>query len=233
MDAFLNSAHINHNIIGSISHSSLIIGNCAVTSENGSFSIKMKITDGGVSITDSNVSSFSASPRKRLDSALKSKNVSSVIPKIDDFSIPKRNLRPRLNVSDNSVPKIKQVLTVAKSKSDYKNIDSFWQNCKREQSNSRRQIQVNAIVLAKVKGHSPWPAIVLNIINSKKAKVEFFGAALYERFGVVNIGELTLFEKSLDLIKTILNKTKNTKFRKGVQEVERILDVPSSKSICN
>lgn len=213
IDAYLKSTHITHNISGSISRGHLNIGNCSVNSENGSFSITMKITADSISVSKLNYSLIhSVSPANQ-----------------------KRSLRPKPNIAvkSNAVPKIKKFLTVATFKPDYKKVDCYWQICRKNQIQSQRKIIVNDVVLAKVKGHSPWPAIVLEIIGSKKAKVEFFGAARYECFGIVNIGELTLFEQSLDLVRMILKNKKDPKYQKGIKEVERILDVPSTQSICN
>lgn len=111
-----------------------------------------------------------------------------------------------------------------------KNVSSGWLQCKNIQKKKKRNVWVNDVVMAKLRGHSAWPAIVLEILPKNKAKVEFFGANLNEKFGFVNISEVTLFKGSTDVLLLILKKNIK-KFSKAVKEAEMVCGVSEEHSL--
>lgn len=128
------------------------------------------------------------------------------------------DLRPRLNVVE--------------SKSNNKLINSAWQLCKENHKENKHEICINDIVMAKLRGYSAWPAIVIEIFNKNRVKVEFFGADPNEKIGFVTVKEITLFDQSEDIILLLL-KRNNSKFNKAVQEVEMLYKIPESICLSN
>lgn len=127
--------------------------------------------------------------------------------------------------------KNKSRLVVAKnvSKSTNKVVDEAWERCKAINNSNQNKtfltvssFGLNAIVMAKLKGHKPWPAQVLDFAEKSRVFVQFFGAKESEKFGFVNVGEITPFMNSTNVVRTILSTMKKNIlfFKKGVQEAE-------------
>lgn len=111
-------------------------------------------------------------------------------------------------------------------------IDNAWMECKKEHKQNQIELRIDDIVLAKVRGHQPWPATVLDVTNKKRIKFEFFGAEEYERFGFVSMNEIALFENGSLAVRLILKK-RIQKYRKAIQEAEIICGIPQFASLCN
>lgn len=122
------------------------------------------------------------------------------------------------------------IVAVTQSKSISKMVDEAWKKCKSNSIRERENIRPGDIVMAKLKGHPAWPSIVVEYINKSRVKVEFFGANQWEKFGFVNIAEVTPFAKSIDVVRLTLKKN-ILHFSKAVAEAERICGVPSVNSI--
>lgn len=212
MNRLLNSEHIVHQMDAKIHGDTMRLGKSIIkSSKSMSFNIELKVCSNGVTII----------PKKRCE-------------ELTSPEISVRFLRPRDNVSKsivcNSTSTQKPVSTIVKfqTKSINKLIDDAWLSCKKE----HKQIIVpNNIVMAKVRGFQPWPAIVLENTNKRAIKVEFFGADENEKFGFVSLNEITLFENSANVIRLVLKKNVQ-KYRKAVQEAEIICGIPSHASIC-
>lgn len=86
--------------------------------------------------------------------------------------------------------------------------------------------------MAKLKGHPAWPANVLEYISKNRVKVAFFGAEACEKFGFVNIAEITLFRNSADVTRLTLLRN-IPKFKKAVKEALIVCDVPLLVSLVN
>lgn len=111
-------------------------------------------------------------------------------------------------------------------------VSSSWLKCKNIHKKKKQKVTKNDVVMAKLRGHAPWPAVILEIISKNSARVEFFGAQLNEKFGFVNLNEMTLFKDSIDLILLLLKKnTKN--FSKAVKEAEVACGVQDDFSLFN
>lgn len=149
-----------------------------------------------------------------------------------DEPISSRVLRPRTaaaitSLSPNLKKNRKPDLIVAKphSKPINKMVEEAWKLCKSDSSREKCNIRPSDIVMAKLKGHPAWPAVVLEYISKTRVKVEFFGANKTEKFGFVNISEITPFESSADVIR--LNLKRNIfRYKKAVKEA--VCAVPSN-----
>lgn len=221
LDRFLNPNRINYNISAKIQRDKMKIGKTTITSTDGSFDITIKKSANGISISQS---------KKETHQRL----VSLAAPQSSG-----RVLRPRLQATaampakSNSKPT--RNLAVTKAQSNGKIVDASlngaWRKCKND-NKENYFVQVNDIVMAKVRGHLAWPAIVKDIVNKNNAKVEFFGAKHYEKYGFVNIKEITPFANSIDVIRLTLKKN-NPKFNKAISETEIACGVPFALSIKN
>lgn len=103
-------------------------------------------------------------------------------------------------------------------------IDSSW----RQSKSIQQQLNVQMIVMAKMKTYSPWPARILELNHAKKrAKVYFFGS---NNEGFVDQKEIVEFDKATQTIRLLLIRCNST-FLKAVKEVEKILKVPDNLSL--
>lgn len=200
---------ITHNIDVIIHDNEMKIGNCVLKSINCNFCVELKISSDQVTVVDPR-GSFS-------DQAVC------------------RNLRTRLNVlnskSNYSSKKSKLTVATCQSKPIHKIADDAWRKCKKKHKQNGHQISINDIVMAKLRGYSAWPAIVVDFVNKKRAKVEFFGVDQNEKFGFVNLTEITRFNDSAEVILLLL-KRNIPKFKKSVLETELFCEIPSSLSLC-
>lgn len=125
----------------------------------------------------------------------------------------------------------KRGTTIAKKHEKHFLAEAAWQACKIEHTKNQFQINTSDIVCAKVKGHQPWPAVVLGF-EKRGVKVEFFGADSNERFGYVTKKEITLFKNSAEVVSLIL-KRDIPKYKKAVKEAEHVCGLPAQHSLCN
>lgn len=88
-------------------------------------------------------------------------------------------------------------------------------------------IELGQIVLCKMRGYCPWPAIVKRI-EKKIISIEFFGDRTSHK---ATIGSLFKFEESEGHIIENLRTKKTHLYSKAVQEAEIALGVPSQNSI--
>lgn len=104
-------------------------------------------------------------------------------------------------------------------------IDIEWRSTKYA---NRDEIQLNQIVLAKMRGYSPWPGSVQGFTkNKKRAHLYFFGT---NNTGSVDVAEIVHFEKSIEVVRLLLLRPLNG-FLKAVLEAERILGIDERLSI--
>lgn len=143
------------------------------------------------------------------------------------------NLKANINDMDCLTDQTKTpITTVSKfSKPLDKMINNSWRKCKSENTARDQKISINEIVMAKVSGFSAWPAIVLDFINKRRARVEFFGADSHEKIGLVDLNEITPFKYSTDVILPLLKRDARN-FKKAVREAEIAAGIPNSKSMC-
>lgn len=113
-----------------------------------------------------------------------------------------------------------------------KNVDKAWIRCKNIHKKSKQNIKKRDVVMAKLRGHPAWPAIILKLLPENRAKVEFFGAEPHEKFGFVNLSEVILFKDSLDILLLQLKK-KIRKYEKAIKEAERVCGILDSNSVLN
>lgn len=112
-------------------------------------------------------------------------------------------------------------------------IPAAWQACKRDHVKNKYVINLNDICMAKIRGHQPWPSVVLELMDKKKmCKVEFFGSESYEKFGLVSLNDVTLFKNSAVVARLVL-KRNIKKYRKAIQEAELLCCIPPHASILN
>lgn len=125
----------------------------------------------------------------------------------------------------------RQIYQPAKA-TDVKTVQRAWLNCKSSHKKDKQKIRASDVVLAKVRGHSAWPAIIVEVISSSRVKVQFFGADAHEKFGFVGLNEITLFKNSIDVLLLLLKKNIK-KFRKAVKEAELVCGIPEECSLLN
>lgn len=207
--------HITHNIVISIHGHELRSNNTTITSENLCFDIEMKVMPHAIEIVDQPHCSKNSFP-----------------------DVSTRSLRPRVNAPKplkcNSASKRTPVSTIAKShpKPIQKLIDSEWLKSKKEHKQNNLRININDIVLAKVRGYNLWPAVVLEFTGKSGMKVEFFGADDDEKFGFVSMNEVTFFKNSAVVVRLILKRNIRN-YRKAIKETEILCGIPSYASLCN
>lgn len=146
-------------------------------------------------------------------------------------SVSGRVLRPRRSpVKSTTVRSTKDRSDSAAAKSHSNQmVGKAWRLC----TSKANVIRTGSIVMAKLKCHPAWPAVVLEYTSKSTVKVKFFGVQEHEMFGFVNVLRgVTLFEQSSDLIILLLRRN-IPDFKKGVLEAEFFCDVPSHDSLVN
>lgn len=205
-----------------------------VENQTTTYNISAKIKNNTMEISDTKISSSDNSINTfYVDVKISAGLISIDASKKMEIPVSKRNLRPKTASLRKSLkPSRKSCLILAKphQKPITKLIDDAWKQCKKDNANFKQNIRVNDVVMAKLKGHPAWPAMIIEIVNKTKVKVRFFGADQNELFGFVNTSELTPIAKSLDLIRLTL-KRNMPKFNRAVTELERIYVIPSSVSM--
>lgn len=107
-------------------------------------------------------------------------------------------------------------------------INDAWRSSKKIFLDSKRSVQVNDIIMAKMKTYSAWPGRLSSFTkNNKRASVHFFGT---NNIGSVDVIEIVPFELCHDVIKLLLLR-KMGQFHKAVLETEAILKVPDNLSL--
>lgn len=107
-------------------------------------------------------------------------------------------------------------------------INDEWRGCKRAFKENKNIFNIDAIVMAQMKGYSPWPSQIKVINkNGKRANVFFFGTS---NTGGVNISEIVPMEMCSELIRLLLLR-KISNFSKGVREAELCLAIPIEMSL--
>lgn len=200
------STYVDYNLSASIHGNTLSIDQHCIKSNDGNFSIKLKLSNDRISVFP-------------MESS------------VDHPASSQRNLRSKSTiVNTNKLNKLNNNMCRAVVKVTPK-IEPVWEQCKKEnRANSSNIFKTNDIVAAKLKGHMPWPSKIIEICDKKKAKVEFFGAMPHERFGFVPLSEIVLFSNALKLVRIIARKN-NAKYNKGIKEVEILLGVSACTSI--
>lgn len=93
-----------------------------------------------------------------------------------------------------------------------------------------KEVEINQIVLFKMRGHCEWPAYVLSK-EGNIVEVEFFGDHTTQRSA---LGENILqFENSSELILFNLRNRKKADYQKAIKEVEIVMRVSPENSILN
>lgn len=106
-----------------------------------------------------------------------------------------------------------------------------WVQTKREKKLSKVILEENDIVMAKMKGYSPWPGKIISFTKTRKsAQVYFYGS---HNKGSVEEAEIALFEDSHKVIRLQLLRPLLIDFCKGIREVEIEMQIPAELSIMN
>lgn len=207
---YLDPDTITYNISAKINKDIFKINKTIIKTTDNTFNIDVKMNATGISVkpTTMPVSSRILRPRPAVVSTSNSKNL-------------KNNRKPDL------------IVVKSQSKNALKIVEDSWQRCKLDYNQNGKNIRVNDILMAKLKGHKPWPAIALEFVSDTKVFVKFFGAKESEQFGFVNVAELVPFKNSINVIQPILLILKRDidRFRKGIREAELMCGIPSNLSV--
>lgn len=105
-------------------------------------------------------------------------------------------------------------------------IDLSWRKCKAENKNYK--FKEGEIVLAKMRGWTPWPCVIEKFTaNRKSVRVFFFGTG---QTGSVELKESVSMEKSTDVIRLLLLRSLDF-FRRGICEAEKVLGIDEKNSL--
>lgn len=255
----LNSNRITYNIRAKIPRNEMTIDNTTVLSKKKTFNVVIKMTaDRLISINDSNVTrnqpisdrilrpklpavmSLDKDSKPNHNLKFSANGLMSIKDSNDtsDQPISIRILRPKLPTVTSLDKELKtnqnsnSIVTKQQSKSITKMVQEAWTKCKADNRREKYEVQINDVVMAKIKGYTPWPATVIKFLNKNKVKVQFFGVQPKEMFGFVNIAEITPFAKSINVIHLTL-KRDMLQFNKAVQEAQLVCSIPSLASICD
>lgn len=103
-------------------------------------------------------------------------------------------------------------------------IDAEW----RKSKTVGEKIEIGHIVLAKMKGYTPWPGVVRSFTkNGKRAQLYFFGT---DNSGTVDVDEIVGFDVGRETTRLLLLRRINF-FTKAVLEAERLLNIGPEFSI--
>lgn len=101
-------------------------------------------------------------------------------------------------------------------------------NVGKSQKSKTETPAVSTVVLAKMKGWSPWPSKLVSI-SSGRALVYFFGT---DNHGHVPVADVLSFKK-LDFIVKLLIAANIKQYRKAVREAELCMGIPIQYSVLN
>lgn len=105
-------------------------------------------------------------------------------------------------------------------------IEMSWRKCKTENTND--ELKEGQVILAKMRGWSPWPCIIEKFTaNRKRAKVHFFGT---NQTGTIEIKESVRMEKANEIIKLLLLRSLDF-FWRGIREAEGVLGISEEHSV--
>lgn len=216
IDRYHDPSNITHNVSAKISKDIMKIDKTVIKATNNTFNIHIKLNNESIIIKQT--------------------------PMIVNKPVSSRILRPRATYVPISRSKKlkndqKSDLVVAQrhSKPTYKAVEDVWQQCKDDNIKNGYTIRLNDTVLAKLKGHAPWPATVIEFVSDTRVLVKFYGANDSNKFGYVSNKEITPFLHSMNAIRIILLTLKRDilLYRKGIYEAEIDNGVPSHMSILN
>lgn len=106
--------------------------------------------------------------------------------------------------------------------------DRAWRAAKKSQKNSNETLNIDQIVVTKMKSYCPWPAQVRAFSkNAKRAEVYFFGT---HNIGMVDVHEIVDFSQAYDVMRFLLLR-KIPYYAKAVRELEEVLQVPAELSM--
>lgn len=120
---------------------------------------------------------------------------------------------------------VERPVKVDKPKTLNQLIDLEWRKCKAD--NKSDQFTVGQIVMAKMKGWTPWPCVIERFTNKKRAQVIFFGT---NQTGSVDLNESVRMESSNEVIRLLLLRSLD-RFPKGIREAESVLGISEENSI--
>lgn len=140
-------------------------------------------------------------------------------------------------VAEKAVSSVKTNTPVQQSKSDkhivktlIQLVNESWKEIVRQKKQSKIILKENDIIMAKMKGYSPWPGKIVSFSkNRKRAEVYFYGS---HNKGSVDVNDMVLFEDSHKVIRFQLLRVLS-EFKKGILEVEYEMNVPNESSITN
>lgn len=166
---------------------------------------------------------------KIVDNVLKINNC-EIKPTDFNFNLKLKVTQTGISVVQSKPHVHSQAVSKLNEKPISKLVDDAWRMSKSNHKENKFEIQTNDIVMAKLKGHPVWPAIVVEFVSKNKTKVEFFGADIHEKFGFVTTSEMTLFKNSAHLV--LLSSKRNiAKLTKGIREAEISCGIPAVGSI--
>lgn len=198
--------NITHHVDIHIHYDKMQIGNNFFTLRDDIFNVKLKANADGLTIINGN-----------------------------SFPKPIHDLRPRLNklvtdIVQTHKPQTSTTVAKPQSKPLHRMIENAWRLCKNNHKQNGSNINLNDIVMAKLRGYTAWPAIVVKFMNKSQVKVEFFGVDQSQKIGFVNIKEITRFSDSAEVILLLL-KRNIPNFKKSVHEAEIVCGIPGYVSI--
>lgn len=218
IERILNTKNIVHNLNVKIHRDTMQIGSFISSSKNRCFNIRLKMSEKQIAIHE-------------------------ILPQSNSFvsesitnAPTQRILRKIQSVAGDLVESIKPKMTVAQlhQRSIYKLTETAWRHCKsnykQEVSEGRPSLAKNDVVMAKLKGWSAWPAIILDFVNKNRVKVKFYGVGEEEQLGFVEYKEISPFEISAEVIKLLLNRN-DSKFKRAVREAEIVNGIPAAVSL--
>lgn len=90
-------------------------------------------------------------------------------------------------------------------------------------------VEINDIVLCKMRGYCLWPAMVTGLKNGL-VSIQFFGDHTTHTAAIKNFFK---FEDSSDFILALLKGRKNPLLAKSIREAELALGIPRENSLLN
>lgn len=91
------------------------------------------------------------------------------------------------------------------------------------------RVEIGQIVLCKMRGFAEWPALVIDIHNNL-ITIQFFGDNTTHKAALNNFFK---FEDCHDIILNHIRTKKTPLYTKSVLEAERVLGIPTEKSLIN
>lgn len=122
------------------------------------------------------------------------------------------------------MPSVKQKKTATKSKTAIAIAKSMKRNLVHVE-----QVEVNDIVLCRMRGFCEWPAKIIRIENGA-INVEFFGDHTTHVTSLKNVFEFGNIH-SAELMRSNLKGRKNPLLKKAIREAEVLLGIPDHISI--